>query len=158
MRLLTACLVTVVLVAGSASAEAPDDCHITPGPNDVVKKRGDVVIEAGRQVEDVIAVQGTVTVKQGARVKTAVALRGDVVIEAGAEVQDNAIALRGTVKVAKGARVKSIIELGPKGVRLVGEDGDVVELNAELNGQSVGQAILTAALAKVKTCKVVEQE
>lgn len=157
MHLRTICVATA-LAAGAAFAEEPDDCDITPGPQDVVKKKGDIVIEAGRRVEDVVAVQGTVTVKPGARVKTAVALRGDVVVEAGAEVRETAIAMRGTVKVAKGAKVKGIIELGAKGLRLIGEDGDVIELNAEVNGQSVGQAILTAALAKVRTCKVVEQE
>ena len=49
-------------------AFAADDCKIEAGPHDVVKKTGDVVIEAGQQVEDAIAVEGLVTIKRGAKV------------------------------------------------------------------------------------------
>jgi hypothetical protein len=146
-------LAVAVAATTALAGDAPDDCSVTPGPNDVVKKRGDIVIAAGRTVED-----GSVTLKAGASVKTAIALRGDVVVEAGATVRDNAIAVRGTVKRDPGSRVKGVIELTSAGVRIVGEDGEVMEFHASVNGTSLGKVIATAALAKVKTCRVVEQD
>jgi hypothetical protein len=151
-------LAVAVAATTALAGDAPDDCSVTPGPNDVVKKRGDIVIAAGRTVEDVIALHGSVTLKAGASVKTAIALRGDVVVEAGATVRDNAIAVRGTVKRDPGSRVKGVIELTSAGVRIVGEDGEVMEFHASVNGTSLGKVIATAALAKVKTCRVVEQD
>ena len=148
----------VTLLATAALADDKDDCNVTPGPNDVVKKHGDIVIEPGRHVEAVIALDGSVTVKKGAEVRTAIALKGSVTVEAGATVRDSAIAVKGTVKPEKGSRVKGSIELNHHGVRIVGDDGEVVSFDAALNGNSLGKAIVSAALEKVKTCKVVEQE
>ena len=46
---------TAMLLLSSVPAFAEDECKIDVGPNDVVKKTGDIVIEAGQYVEDAIA-------------------------------------------------------------------------------------------------------
>jgi hypothetical protein len=153
---LLACLGAATSLGGAPSPD--DDCEIVPGPHDVVKRKGDVVIEAGRRVEDVIVLQGSVTLRRGAEAKSVIALKGDVVIEAGATVKDLALAMRGKVKADAKATVRRRLELGPDGVHLVGTDGDAFDLGLKWNGQPVGEAVAAAALAKARTCRVVEQE
>ena len=115
--------IALLLTVLSIPAFAADDCKIEAGPNDVVKKIGDVTIEAGQEVEDAIAVEGLVTIKRGAKVKSAISLHGSVVIEDGATVTKSAVSLGGTVKLGKGATVKNTVEISDAGLRVRGDDG-----------------------------------
>jgi UDP-3-O-[3-hydroxymyristoyl] glucosamine N-acyltransferase len=151
-------LFALVLALAAAPALADDTCHVEAGPHDVVKKSGDVIIEAGQVVEDAIAVDGKVILKKGAVVKSAVAFHGDVVIEDGAKVTKSALSIGGAVKVAKGAVVNSTIEISDKGLRVHGEDGDDVDVNIVIGGKSLGQRIADEALSKMKDCKIVAKK
>lgn len=142
------------LVVTALPAFAEEECRVEAGPNDVVKKTGDVVIEAGQVVEDAIALDGTVTIKSGAKVKSAVSFHGNVIIEDGASVKKSALAIGGTVKVAKGGKVNNSIEISDKGLKVRGDDGDDVDLNLIVGGKSLGQRIADEALAKMKNCKI----
>ncbi|MDP2275358.1 MAG: hypothetical protein Q8N23_29500 [Archangium sp.] len=145
---------TAMLLLSSVPALAEDECKIDVGPNDVVKKTGDIVIEAGQYVEDAIALDGTITIKQGAMVKSAIAFHGNVVIEDGAKVSKSALSIGGTVSAAKGSRVKNLIEISEKGLRIRGTDGEDLDLNLVIGGKSIGQRIADEALSKMKNCKI----
>lgn len=147
-------LATLLLLT-ALPAFANDDCKIEAGPNDVVKKTGDLIIEAGQQVEDAIALDGTLTIKSGATVKSAISFHGSVIIEAGAKVSKTALAIGGTVKAARSAVVNSTVELSGKGLKVRGEDGDDIDLNIVIGGKSLGQRIADEALVKLKNCRVV---
>lgn len=147
-------ILALALVLSSYPVLAADECHVEAGPNDVVKKTGDVVITEGQVVEDAIALDGKVIVKKGATVKNAVSFHGDVQIEDGATVTKSALTIGGSVKVAKGATVKSTIEISDRGLRLRGEDGKDVDVNLSFNGKSLGQTIADEALAKMKNCRI----
>jgi NDP-sugar pyrophosphorylase family protein len=142
------------LLLASVPAFAEDTCTIDAGPKDVVKKKGDIVIEAGQSVEDVITLDGNVTLKAGSTVKSAVSLHGNVIIEIGAKVEKSALAIGGRVQVEKGAKVKNVIEISDKGLKVRGDDGDDVDVNINIGGKSLGQMIADEALAKTKNCKV----
>jgi hypothetical protein len=134
----------------TAPAFAKDKCSVTAGPRDVVAKQGDLVIEAGRAVENVIALKGTITLKKGATAKSVVAVHGDVIVEAGAKVTDSVVTLAGTVKNAgliRGSRV----ELHGQELAITGEDGDRIALSA-----SLARSFLTELLTKVDSCLVEE--
>lgn len=148
----------LALFFAATPALAEDDCRVEAGPNDVVKKSGDVVITEGQVVEDAIAIDGRVVVKKGAVVKNAVAFHGDVVVEEGARVSKSALSIGGSVKVAKGASVNGTVEISDKGLRVRGEDGDDVDVNVVIGGKSLGQRIADEALVKLKNCKVVAKK
>lgn len=139
-------------------AFAADDCKIEAGPHDVVKKTGDVVIEAGQQVEDAIAVEGLVTIKRGAKVKSAISLHGNVVIEDGATVTKSAVSIGGTVKLGKGATVNNTVEISDAGLRVRGDDGNDIDLNIVIAGKSLGQRVADEALSKLKNCRIVAKK
>lgn len=147
-------LLTAVLISSSA-ALAKDECHITVGKHDVVKRTGDVVIEAGQVIEDAIALSGRVIIKSGAKVKSAISLSGAVVVEDGAVVTDTVLAMGGTVTVGKGAFVKNVLELDKEhGLRLRSDDGDDFTFNISIGGKSLAQRIVEEATVKVKDCVV----
>ena len=143
-----------ILVLSAVPALAKDDCVIDSGPNDIVKKSGDIVIEAGQVVEDVITLNGTVTIKSGATVKSAISMHGNVIIEDGGTVKKSALSVGGTVKRSKGSSVNGTIEISDKGLKVRGEDGDDVDLNIVIGGKSLGQRIADEALAKLKNCRI----
>lgn len=144
-----------VLVLTSLPVLAAEECKVEAGPNDVVKKTGDVIIEAGQLVEDAIALDGTVIIKSGARVKNAVSFHGSVLVEDGARVTKTALSIGGTVKAAKGSTVNSVVEISEKGLRVRGDDGNDVDLNIVISGKSLGQRIADEALVKMKGCRIV---
>lgn len=148
----------LLLILVAVPALAADECKIEAGPNDVVKKSGDLTIEAGQEVEDVVALDGLVTIKRGAKVKSAVSLHGSVVIEPGATVTKSALSIGGTVKVAKGATVNSTVEISDAGLRVRGDDGNDLDLNIVIGGKSLGQRVADEALAKMKNCRVVAKK
>lgn len=148
----------LLLILVAVPAFAADECKIEAGPNDVVKKTGDVVIEAGQQVEDVIALEGLVTIKRGAKVKSAISLHGSVVIEDGATVSKSAVSIGGTVKRGKGATVNSTVEISDAGLRVRGDDGDDLDLNIVIGGKSLGQRVADEALVKLKNCRIVAKK
>ncbi|MDP1826987.1 MAG: hypothetical protein Q8L48_27180 [Archangium sp.] len=143
-----------LLILSSLPVLAEEECRVEAGPNDVVKKTGNVVIEAGQTAEDAVALDGTVTVKKGATVKNAVSFHGGVVVEDGAKVTKTALAIGGTVKVAKSATVNSTVEVSDKGLRVRGEDGKDVDVNIVIGGKSLGQRIADEAMAKMKNCRI----
>lgn len=151
-------LFALVLALAAVPALADESCHVEAGPNDVVKKSGDVIIEAGQVVEDAIAIDGKVILKKGAVVKNAVAFHGDLVIEDGAKVTKTALSVGGAVKVAKGAVVNSTVELSDRGLRMHGKDGDDVDINIVIGGKSLGQRIVDEALSKLKDCQIVAKK
>lgn len=151
-------LALLLILATSVPALAEDDCKVEAGPNDVVKKSGDLTIEPGQVVEDAIALDGTVTIKPGAKVKSAISFHGSVVVEAGAAVTKTALAIGGTVKAAKTSAVNNIVEISDKGLRVRGDSGDDLDLNLVINGKSLGQRIADEALVKLKNCKVVAKK
>ena len=146
------------LVLFAAPVLADDTCKVEAGPNDVVKKTGDVVIEPGQVVEDAVTLDGKVTIKKGATVKNAISFHGDVVVEDGATVTKTALTLGGNVQLAKGASVKSTVEISDKGLKLRGEDGKDVDVNITIGGKSLGQRIADEALAKMKNCHIVAKK
>lgn len=148
---------TALALLLAAPALAQDTCTVEAGPNDVVKKTGDVVITAGQQVEDAIALDGNVFVEKGASVKSAVSFHGDVLVEEGASVSKTALSMGGKVRVTKGATVKSSLEVSKRGVRLRGEDGADVKLDFTINGKSLAQLIADEAMSKMKGCRLVEK-
>jgi hypothetical protein len=149
-------MLSVVVLCVALPALAEDTCEVKAGPHDVVKQKGDLVIEAGQVVEDAIAVDGRVTVKTGAQVKSAVSLHGDVVVEAGATVTKTAFALGGQVREAKGSHVADVLDISDAGVRLRGESGTSFSLNLVIDGKSLGQRLVEEAVAKTKKCQVTQ--
>ncbi len=136
-------------------AAAKEECHLTVGPNDVVKRTGDVVVEAGQVVENALALEGSVRVKKGAVVKTAVAVRGDVVVEAGGEVSDTAVSLGGAVTVKKGGTVKgSTLQLQEGGLKVRGDSGKRVVGNLTIDGESLSGKLLAGILGSLEGCRV----
>jgi hypothetical protein len=150
-------LLALALLIGSTPALAEDTCTVEAGPNDVVKKTGDIVVTAGQLVEDAIALDGNVFIEKGATVKNAVAFHGDVQVEEGATVTATALSMGGKVRVAKGATVKGSMEISKRGVRLRGEDGGEVKLDFAINGKSLAQTIADEATSKMKGCRLVEK-
>ena len=143
-----------ILLISAVPAFAADECQVDAGPNDVVKKKGDVIIEAGQTVEDAISLDGMVVIKSGAKVKSAVSFHGSVVVEDGATVKETALAVGGIVTVSKNAKVKSVVEVSERGIRVRGDDGDDIDVNLKIAGKSLGQRIADEALVKMKNCKI----
>lgn len=160
MRPSTVLMFVCAVASSSAFAADPpskngDSCHITAGPNDIVKRKGDVVIEAGRTVESVIALKGQVTLKKGAKVKSIISVKGDAIIEAGAEVDESVVSIGGKVKVADGGVVRgSKISLVDGQLSLVGDDGKSLSGDLHIDGTSVTQLLLANVLKKLDGCVV----
>jgi hypothetical protein len=143
--------VVVLLAAGSARAK--DGCTVSVGPADVVKKAGEVVIEAGQVVDNAIALDGAVRVRRGAVVKTAVAVKGDVVVEDGGQVTETALALGGAVKVRPGGRVQgSTVQLKEGGLRLHGKEGHQLSGDLSVDGESLSTKLLVALVGSLRDC------
>jgi hypothetical protein len=157
MRAIFACcaLFSLAAFAGDSKHGGDDSCHVTAGPNDVVKRKGDVVIDAGRTIENVIALRGSVTLKKGAKVKSVIAGKGDVVLEAGAEVTETVVAIGGTVKAAKGALVGgSQLSLAEDGLSVKGETGKSVQGDLKIDGKSMSSLLLASVAQKLEGCEV----
>ena len=137
----------------SAAAFAKDSCHIDAGPDDVVQKKGDIVIEAGKTVHDVIALRGQVTVKKGAKVHSIISVKGDVVVEAGAEVTDAIIVLKGKTVVDPSATVGSRVSLD-NGLSISNDSGDGFHGDFNVDGESLSKRIVKEALKKIDGCVV----
>jgi hypothetical protein len=146
-------LSAVILLAAGA-AQAKDGCTVSVGPADVVKKTGEVVIEAGQVVDNAIALAGAVRVRRGAVVKTAVAVKGDVVVEDGGEVTETALALGGSVRVRRGGLVKgSTVQLKAGGLRIEGGDhGGKVSGDLSVDGESLSTKLLVALVGSLQDC------
>jgi NDP-sugar pyrophosphorylase family protein len=149
-RLATFAALTFSLVAAASDAEK-DSCTIERGPNDVVRRKGDVTIEAGRIVENVISLEGTVTIKRGAKVKSVIAVRGDAVVEAGARVTESVITLAGQIR-SSGRIDGSKIEVKDGNIKLTGENGDGLSGDLTLNNSALSRLILDKALEKIDKC------
>ncbi len=150
IRLAALSALTFSLVA-AASDKDTDSCTIERGPNDVVRRKGDVVIEAGRVVENVVSLEGTVTLKRGAKVKSIIAVRGDAVIEAGAHVTESVITLAGQIR-SSGRIDGSKIEVKDGNIKLTGENGDGLSGDLTLNNSALSRLILDKALEKIDKC------
>lgn len=154
MRSLSPALLALAVLCGApALAKDGKECHLTVGPNDVVKRSGDVVVEAGQVVENAVALDGTVRLRRGAVVKTALAVKGDVVVEDGAEVTETALSLGGAVKVKKGGTVKgSTIQLKEGGLRIKGDSGSKVSGDLVVDGESLSTKLLAGILGSIEGC------
>lgn len=142
----------------STKAKDKDSCHVTSGPGDVVQKRGDVVIEAGRSVENVIALNGRVTLKKGAKAHSVLAVNGEAIIEKGAEVAESVITIGGPISVDPEATVHGSQIALTDGLSVKGSDGLAIQGNFSINGESLSQLILKQALKKVEGCVVVAEK
>ena len=141
-----------------AADTADFQCDIHAGKDDVVEKGKDVVIEAGRTVRDALAVNGNVLVKRGAKVHSAVALNGTVTVEEGAVVEDSAVAFHGQVKLAAGAQVKGSRVWIDKGLHVIDEKGNHVNVELSIGGVSLSQWLLESVLKDFHGCHVVKAE
>ncbi len=156
---MNAWLLSAVVMVGSTVALADplkkdDTCHINVGKGDVMQKRGDIVIESGRSVENVIALHGTVTVQKGAKVKSISVVKGDAIVEAGAEVTEAVIALGGVAKVSSAAKVHgSQISLAD-GLSVTGDSGKAFKGDFSIDGESLSQLVLKEALKKIEGCVI----
>lgn len=131
------------------------ECHLTVGPDDVLKRTGDVVVEAGQVVENALALSGSVRVKKGAVVKTALAVKGDVVVEDGGEVTETALSLGGVVKVARGGAVRgSTLQLQEGGLKLRGDSGQKLSGDLVVDGESLSAKLLAGILGSLEGCTV----
>jgi hypothetical protein len=158
MRALPALLAVAVLCGTPALARDGKECHLTVGPGDVVKRTGDVVVEAGQVVANAVALDGTVRVKKGAVVKSALAVKGDVVVEDGAEVTETALSLGGAVKVKKGGVVKgTTLQLKEGGLRLKSDSGSKVSGDLVVDGESLSTKLLAGILGSLEGCAVEAQ-
>lgn len=160
MRLLSATAVAALSLALPLTSWAKDtarshvDCDIHGGKNDLMAKGKDVVVEAGKKVDDAVAVDGNVIVRKGARVRQAVALHGSVTVEAGAHVDDSAVAIGGKVKVANGGHVGGSQVSVDQGLHVVGEDGQDLNLSLSIDGKGLADTILAQVLEKTHSCRV----
>ena len=157
MRSIFVCSAFLALAAsaGEPKSDSKDSCHITAGPNDLVKKKGNVVIEAGRTIENVIALHGQVTLKKGAKVKSIITVNGDAIIEDGAEVEESVVTIGGQVRVEPGGIVHgSKLALSDRALSVTGDNGKSVKGNLEIDGQSVSQLLLATVTQKLEGCAV----
>jgi hypothetical protein len=133
-----------------------DDCVIDVQPGDVVARGQDVVVEAGKRVNDAVAVDGNVIVRKGAHVKSAVAVNGSVTIESGAKVTGSVISFGGKVTVASDAKVEgSRLVLGD-GIKLKSEEGKDVSFNFSIDGEELGQMIVGKIAGAARKCRIVD--
>ncbi len=140
---------------GGTRASSSDRCIIEAKKNDRVAKGKDVVVNAGEQVEDAVAVEGNVYVRRGARVKQAIALNGSVTIEAGARVTGSVLAIGGKVHVSPDAEVEGSQLSLDDGLRIVGETGREIRVNASLDGKNLAHEILKPMIEKFRHCGVI---
>lgn len=142
-------------VAAHAS-DGTDECTIEVQAGDVVARGKDVVVEAGKRVNDAVAIDGNVVVRRGAHVKSAVAVNGSVTIEAGAKVTGSAISFGGKVTVAPDAKVDgSRLVLGD-GIKIRGENGTDLSLNLSVAGESLGQLLAGKFAGAARKCRFVD--
>lgn len=157
MRRLALLFVAVALCPTLAQAwDLNGDCVIDVKPGDVVLRGKDVVVEAGKRVNDAVAVDGNVIVRKGAHVKNAVAVNGSVTIESGAKVTGSVISFGGKVTVAPDAKVEgSRVVLGD-GIKVKSEDGKDVSLNFSIGGEELGQLIAGKISGAARNCRIVD--
>jgi NDP-sugar pyrophosphorylase family protein len=151
-------LVFAAVALSPALAHAWDtlgDCVIDVKPGDVVARGKDVVVEAGKRVNDAVAVDGNVIIRRGAHAKSAVAVNGNVTIESGAKVTGSVISFGGKVTVAPDAKVEgSRLVLGD-GIKVRSEDGKDVSLNFSIDGEELGQLIASKISGAARNCRIV---
>jgi NDP-sugar pyrophosphorylase family protein len=144
-------LLSLATATAAPAATDRDGCHVSAGPNDVVAKTGDVVIEPGRKVDSAVALKGSVTVKKGAVVKNAIAIRGDVVVEKGGTVEESVVTIEGQARIDGKVNGSRVSAHGDQ-VEIVSEDGDRVSFGAAL-----AKKILAEVLKKLDGCAVVPE-
>ena len=138
------------------ASDKTNDCVIEIQPGDVVARGKDVVVEAGKHVNDAVAIDGNVFVRRGAHVKSAVAVNGSVTIESGAKVTGSAISFGGKVTVAPDAKVDgSRLVLGD-GIKLRGENGTDLSLNFSIGGENLGQLLAGKFAGAARNCRIVD--
>src|SRR5690242_9367053 len=107
--LLLACTLAPLPAAageGNAARVKPHvHCNVDAGPNDLVARGKDLVVEKGKAIDTAVALEGNVVVKAGAEVRQVMALGGSIVLERGAVVRESAIAVGGDVRAGDGARI-----------------------------------------------------
>lgn len=153
---MTASALIALLLLASPDAGA-NQCHITAGKGDRVRKGGDVVVAKGEIVEDAIAVEGNVVVKSGAKVKSAVALHGSVIVEDGATVTWRVVAVGGRAQVSKQAKVgERQVSIDDQGLSIMsGDDGGKdLHISAALGGESLSRTILAKFSDKLSDCEI----
>ena len=157
MRRLPLLFAVVALCPTLAQAwDLNGDCIIEVKPGDMVARGKDVVVEAGKRVNDAVAMDGNVIVRKGAHVKSAVAVNGSVTIESGAKVTGSVISFGGKVTVAPDAKVEgSRLVLGD-GIKVKSEDGKDVSLNFSIGGEELGQLIAGKISGAARNCRIVD--
>jgi NDP-sugar pyrophosphorylase family protein len=152
-------LVAIAVVLTPTLVHAWDmngDCVIDVKPGDIVARGKDVVVEAGKRVNDAVAVDGNVIIRKGAHAKSAVAVNGSVTIEAGAKVTGSVISFGGKVTVSPDAKVEgSRLVLGD-GIKLKSEKGKDVSLNFSIDGEELGQLIAGKISGAARNCRIVD--
>jgi hypothetical protein len=145
------CAFALACLSLTAAAHEADTCTVEAGPNDLVRKKGDVVVEAGQALENVIALDGSVTLHAGAHVKTVIAVRGDVTVDEGATVDESVIAVAGRNHV-KGTVSGSRIEVRQGSIHVTGEDGKSLSGDLTFNDTTLSTLIVDKVLEKVDAC------
>lgn len=136
--------------------DAVGDCVIDVQPGDVVAKGKDVVVEAGKHVNDAVAVDGNVIIRKGAHAKSAVAVNGSVTVESGAKVTGSVISFGGKVTVAPDAKVEGSRVVMGDGIRVKSEEGKNVSLNFSIDGEELGQLIAGKISGAARNCRIVD--
>ncbi len=135
----------------TAAARDTDSCTVEAGPNDLLRKKGEVVVEAGQTFENVIALDGSVTLHAGAHVKTVIAVRGDVTVDEGATVDESIISVAGRHHV-KGTVSGSRIEVRQGSIHLTGEDGKSLSGDLTFSDGALSTLLVDKVLEKVDAC------
>lgn len=91
------CIITVILLLGSASPARA-------GSNNIVKIGGDITIAEGNKIKNAVAVGGQITVR-GIVTGMVLSIGGSVVLTKTALVEGNVVSIGGIIVVGKGARV-----------------------------------------------------
>jgi NDP-sugar pyrophosphorylase family protein len=132
------------------------ECVIDVKPGDMVAKGKDVVVEAGKRVNDAVAVDGNVIIRKGAHAKSAVAVNGSVTVESGAKVTGSVISFGGKVTVAPDAKVEGSRLVMGDGIKLKSEEGKDVSLNFSIDGEELGQLIAGKISGVARNCRFVD--
>jgi NDP-sugar pyrophosphorylase family protein len=150
------CVLSSVTSSPALAADPEDTCKVEAGPRDVVKKRGDVVISPGQDVEQVIALNGNVTIKKGASVKGVMAAHGNVTVEG--EVREGVLVVGGHVVLKGGVVGGGQVVLDGKQTALKGgEEQKALSGDLVVDGQSLSGLLATRMLEKLDGCHVTER-
>jgi hypothetical protein len=141
---------------GGPDSKFKVDCSLERDRDDLTARGKSLLLEATARAKDVIVVDGNVTVKKGAVVTgTIFVSNGDVVIEAGATVKGAILIAGGKATVAQRSDVKQGIVTLDEGLHVNGGDGNSLDLNLNLEGQSLGKKIVADIVKEMRGCKLV---